>query len=190
VSVDDEVGRVLAIHAIRVHPVATPVAIMMNGLLASPGRAEIAPAIVPFVSSSNARPVLRLLERVHRSLADGVPPGIDRQPQIAPPPLVELVDWPVPYVGFFAMIWVSRAYSPPAFADGFRAPPANSSLYRTRVGRLCKEQRRGFVAQPFVGLVGGEPGQPSAHHQHIGPRHAVGVGRPIALVVIGCHGVG
>src|SRR3954451_12306922 len=42
---------------------------------------------------------------------------------MAPPPLVDLFDWRVPYVLVLAMICVSRVYDRDAFGDGFRAPP-------------------------------------------------------------------
>src|SRR5919199_6083617 len=42
---------------------------------------------------------------------------------MAPPPLLDLFDWRVPYELLFAMICVSRVYDSDAFGDGLRAPP-------------------------------------------------------------------
>src|SRR5919202_964362 len=42
---------------------------------------------------------------------------------MAPPPLLDLFDWRVPYELLFAMICVSRVYDSDAFGNGLRAPP-------------------------------------------------------------------
>src|ERR671933_791142 len=42
---------------------------------------------------------------------------------MAPPPLLDLFDWRVPYELLLAMICVSRVYDSDAFGDGLRAPP-------------------------------------------------------------------
>src|SRR4051812_13885037 len=56
---------------------------------------------------------------------------------MAPPPLVDLFDWRVPYVALLAMICVSRVYDSDAFGDGLRAPP--------RTGRFSPAARANGV---------------------------------------------
>src|SRR3954469_21180925 len=58
---------------------------------------------------------------------------------MAPPPLVDLFDWRVPYVALLAMICVSRVYDRDAFGDGLRAPP--------RTGRFSPAARANGVAR-------------------------------------------
>src|SRR5689334_4636488 len=57
---------------------------------------------------------------------------------MAPPPLLDLFDWRVPYEALFAMICVSRVYARDAFDDGLRAPP--------RTGRPSPAARANGVA--------------------------------------------
>src|SRR5262245_35265136 len=84
----------------------------------------MAPTSVPLlVLNSKARPLDRLLARRQGSLPFGVPPAPLRQPYTAPPPLLDLLDWRVPYVLTFAMICVSLEYARRASAEGLRAPP-------------------------------------------------------------------
>src|SRR3954464_14240949 len=56
---------------------------------------------------------------------------------MAPPPVVDLFDWRVPYEPLSAMIWVSRTYDRDAFGDGLRAPP--------RTGRFSPAARANGV---------------------------------------------
>src|SRR3954469_24386913 len=60
---------------------------------------------------------------MHGSLPLPEPPSPERQPQKAPPPLSDLLDWRVPYVDVLAMISVSRVYACDSLLDGLRAPP-------------------------------------------------------------------
>src|SRR3954453_20119729 len=67
---------------------------------------------------------------------------------MAPPPLVDLFDWRVPYVPLLAMICVSRVNESCAFGDGLRAPPRSgrfSPAARGKRGR-GKETRPGGEA--------------------------------------------
>src|SRR5919199_1607924 len=57
---------------------------------------------------------------------------------MAPPPLLDLLDWRVPYELLLAMICVSRVYDSDAFGDGLRAPP--------RTGRFSPAARANGVA--------------------------------------------
>ena len=66
-------------------PVATPVAFVMNGFVASPPvPTEMRPAMVPSEAlNSNAKPVERLFARMHGFCGRGVaaePPAAERQP--------------------------------------------------------------------------------------------------------------
>src|SRR3954453_12846695 len=91
-------------------PVATPLAVVVNG--AAVAGPVMAPTSVPLLLlNSNARPVVRLLARTQGSLLFGVPPAPERQPSTAPPPLLDLLDWRVPYVLTLAMISVSFVYA-------------------------------------------------------------------------------
>src|SRR3954454_9024640 len=58
---------------------------------------------------------------------------------MAPPPVVDLFDWRVPYEPLLAMICVSRVYASDAFGDGLRAPP--------RTGRFSPAARANGVAR-------------------------------------------
>src|SRR4051794_2456238 len=97
---------------------------------------------------------------------------------MAPPPLVDLFDWRVPYVEVFAMICVSRVYASDAFGDGLRAPPrtgrfspaasangvassATSTAATTIQGPLPRKGRRlrmrvSIGGIDLLGRVGGE----------------------------------
>ena len=62
-------------------PVATPVALVVNGTVVSPPLPTvIVPPCVPPVSNSNAKPFARLFDRMHGLLPFGVPPAPERHP--------------------------------------------------------------------------------------------------------------
>src|SRR5436190_22161341 len=77
-------------------PVATPLAVVVNGAAVA-GPVMAPTSVPPLALNSKARPLVRLLARRHGSLPFGVPPVAERQPYTAPPPLLDLFDWRVPY---------------------------------------------------------------------------------------------
>src|SRR5919109_2382372 len=115
-------------------PVATPVAFVVNGFALSPPRALIVPPIEPRVAISNARPLPTLLARMQGNCRAEEPPGADRQPSSAPPPVPRaLFEYRIPNCEVFAITWVSARNAPDL---GFRLPPISPACWAIANGEM------------------------------------------------------